>query len=280
MAQGRMNDPRAILAFMTAGKATVTFRSAESGARFTYKIKFAPKRSESDPDTWFVQLLNGPDNTADFCYIGILRTVNGALQYMWTAKARVGQDTPSVKAFQWALGNLVKDALPNSLEVYHEGRCGRCGRKLTVPESISSGFGPECINFVGFSAVSQIVAAGEATPQAKMDFGDRGAAIHGTTTPKISGYAATATMYAPTSSPTPVGAATTADGGSFLDHPVSRFASKVERVDNIDAEIRRRVEEFKREAPENYYQDGELEEKQAYSVAYNKFRVALQAGVQ
>jgi len=32
--------------------------------------------------------------------------------------------------------------------VFHEGACGRCGRTLTVPESIASGFGPECIRYV------------------------------------------------------------------------------------------------------------------------------------
>jgi hypothetical protein len=30
------------------------------------------------------------------------------------------------------------------LEVWHEGRCGRCGRALTVPESVERGIGPEC----------------------------------------------------------------------------------------------------------------------------------------
>jgi hypothetical protein len=30
------------------------------------------------------------------------------------------------------------------LEVWHEGRCGACGRRLTVPESIERGLGPEC----------------------------------------------------------------------------------------------------------------------------------------
>jgi hypothetical protein len=30
------------------------------------------------------------------------------------------------------------------LAVYHEGRCGACGRRLTTPESISSGLGPVC----------------------------------------------------------------------------------------------------------------------------------------
>jgi hypothetical protein len=29
--------------------------------------------------------------------------------------------------------------------VWHEGSCARCGKKLTVPESIESGFGPECV---------------------------------------------------------------------------------------------------------------------------------------
>jgi hypothetical protein len=27
---------------------------------------------------------------------------------------------------------------------HHEGKCGRCGRLLTVPSSIESGIGPEC----------------------------------------------------------------------------------------------------------------------------------------
>ena len=34
------------------------------------------------------------------------------------------------------------------LEVWHEGRCGRCNRALTVPESIASGIGPECAKHV------------------------------------------------------------------------------------------------------------------------------------
>jgi hypothetical protein len=37
----------------------------------------------------------------------------------------------------------------NGCEVYHEGRCGRCNRKLTVPESIETGLGPECASKLG-----------------------------------------------------------------------------------------------------------------------------------
>jgi Family of unknown function (DUF6011) len=59
-------------------------------------------------------------------------------------KSRVGREAPSAKAFDWAWRALTKGTMPANLEVWHEGRCGRCGRKLTVPESIARGIGPEC----------------------------------------------------------------------------------------------------------------------------------------
>jgi predicted metal-dependent hydrolase len=38
---------------------------------------------------------------------------------------------------------LVESLCPG-FNVHHEGKCGRCGRLLTVPSSIESGIGPEC----------------------------------------------------------------------------------------------------------------------------------------
>jgi hypothetical protein len=44
-----------------------------------------------------------------------------------------------------ALGMLTANHdLPEQTKVYHEAKCARCGR-LTVPESIESGFGPHCL---------------------------------------------------------------------------------------------------------------------------------------
>jgi hypothetical protein len=39
---------------------------------------------------------------------------------------------------------LEKHPLPGSVDVLHSGRCGRCGRTLTTPDSIERGLGPEC----------------------------------------------------------------------------------------------------------------------------------------
>lgn len=131
----RFQTAAAARKFMLGGNAVVTLQSEKTGARFTYKIKAAP-----DGGVSFVKLLTGQDNESDYAYIGLIR----GDQFARTAKARVTADAPSVKALEWAWKALSADRLPETLAVYHEGRCGRCNRLLTVPESIESGFGPEC----------------------------------------------------------------------------------------------------------------------------------------
>ena len=37
--------------------------------------------------------------------------------------------------------------------VYHVGKCGKCGKKLTTPESILTGLGPTCSNKIGVPRV-------------------------------------------------------------------------------------------------------------------------------
>jgi hypothetical protein len=128
---------------MMAGNATVTLVSVKSGTRFTYKVS---KPDNGDGSFLFVSLLTGPDNWSNYQYFGYIRR---GIFFHGGAKAKIGSEAPGAKAFAWAFSNLAKDHLPETLEVWHEGKCGRCGRKLTVPSSIASGFGPECINKIG-----------------------------------------------------------------------------------------------------------------------------------
>ena len=48
-----------------------------------------------------------------------------------------------IKLFKHILDNLDGSLL--FIDIYHEGLCGRCGRALTLPKSIISGFGPVCL---------------------------------------------------------------------------------------------------------------------------------------
>jgi len=133
---GQFDSAEAALGFMMAGNATVTLVSTRTQARFTYRV-----RASDDGAVHFVGLLNGPDNESQYAYIGYVKR---GVYFHGGAKARVARDAASCKAFAWAFMMLSRGELPDTLEVWHEGKCGRCARKLTVPESIASGFGPEC----------------------------------------------------------------------------------------------------------------------------------------
>lgn len=135
--KGNLATAHDALSFMLAGNATMTLRSLESGNRFTYRV-----RAIKDKRDWFfVSLMNGPDNESNFAYMGLIRGAHFAR----TAKSRVAETSVSFRAFEWFWRNLQSDHISSKVECWHEGRCGRCNRKLTVPESISRGIGPECI---------------------------------------------------------------------------------------------------------------------------------------
>jgi hypothetical protein len=139
----------AVEQFMFAGAAHFTLVSLRTGVRFTYKVRV--KKSDrgkmtADQVTYFINLLRGPDNTADFTYMGVVR--NNPPRFFWTAASgKVSREAPAYKALLWMLDAMAHErhgVLGRTLEIWHEGRCGCCGKLLTVPESIASGLGPVC----------------------------------------------------------------------------------------------------------------------------------------
>jgi uncharacterized protein DUF6011 len=123
------------LTFIKAGNARFTLRSAKTGERFTYRV-----RESQDGKVHFVSLLTGTDNESHYSYMGVLDTN----KLRPTAKSKIAIDAPGFKAFDWTWYQMSQGRLPDALEIWHEGSCGRCGRALTVPESIDRGIGPEC----------------------------------------------------------------------------------------------------------------------------------------
>lgn len=133
-----------ILPFITAGKAIFTAKGKET--RFTYKV-WQPKNLRKQGMAW-VYVLTGPDNTSARCYtyVGYLRDRFGRWEYKHSKSSRIGFDTQSLRAFRYVIGRIVAGVpLDPAVEVWHEGRCAKCGAPLTVPESIQTGFGPICI---------------------------------------------------------------------------------------------------------------------------------------
>jgi hypothetical protein len=131
-------DPTRTVRFMLAGRAHVTFQSRKTGTRFTYRVEAADGQGAA---SHFVSLLVGPDNGQSYQYLGCIYQRRN---YMHGAKSRIGRDALGAVAFTWVWSRLTAGEMHPELAVYHEGRCGACGRRLTTPESVASGLGPVC----------------------------------------------------------------------------------------------------------------------------------------
>lgn len=147
--EARINNAEAIAAFTFGGKSTFTLRSTKTGARYTYRIN-AGKPSPDGKVPYWTKVLTGQDNETAYSFIGtVWAEGDKASPLRRSAKVGISEQATSVVAFQWFLAqiNAAREGRDNALdkvEFYHEGRCARCGRLLTVPESIESGLGPEC----------------------------------------------------------------------------------------------------------------------------------------
>jgi len=136
----------AIKQFVLAGKSFFTVQNTTTQGRFTYKVTQAKDDNDKIKNLWFVSVLTGADNDNSYSYIGII----SGDSFRLTSKSSFPKDTTSVKGFRWLWNNITNNHdLPDNVDFLHAGRCGRCGRKLTTPESIDMGFGPVCAGLLG-----------------------------------------------------------------------------------------------------------------------------------
>lgn len=133
-------------AYIYAGNAVLTATSRKTGKSYTYRVR----RRTAQPNAgggaeYFVSVLTGPDNSMNYQYLGFLgrHRITRKLELVGGHKGNPSH--PAFKAFSWIMGQLsAGDEIPEDLELRHEGRCGKCGRKLTTPDSIDLGLGPVC----------------------------------------------------------------------------------------------------------------------------------------
>ena len=128
---------------------TYTIKNRSTGNHRTLEIKTVLP-DDSLPDNHFknqnsgrrtVSLLTGPDNTSDYTMIGWLEERNIRMTQRY-------RDSRPTRAIAYMLFDLAlhgeNSPYAAQYELLKEGRCLRCNRKLTTPESISKGIGPIC----------------------------------------------------------------------------------------------------------------------------------------
>jgi len=146
MTEHKIENLNDIKNFVFAGNATLTVVSKKSGDHVTFRVR---KSKENTP--FFVSVLTGNDNESNYTYLGTVFDNNGHKKYVHGKKSKIGKDSKSNKVIDWVVKSLEtgNEKLNEQAEIYHEGICGRCGRKLTVPESIIDGLGPFCKKKMG-----------------------------------------------------------------------------------------------------------------------------------
>lgn len=147
-------DPHDLLMTrLLAGSAKFTLTSRKTGNRFTFQIRSGAKDRSKNWSTnnqnhtfYFVKVLNGPDNGKDFMLIGFLKRADESSKIVSFEAYQKTRTAPSRFAIEWFLQKVfVVGVIPDDVTIDWASSCNRCGRELTVPESIKSGYGPECL---------------------------------------------------------------------------------------------------------------------------------------
>jgi len=142
----QITDATHAVEFMLAGNSRTTLVSGKTGTRYTYRIQAAKESGDafglSGVQRYFVSLLTGQDNEADYTYMGVIEGDTPAFRL--TKKSTYKLESAPVQAISFAFKLLGTGRIHPDLQIWHEGRCGRCNRVLTDPVSIARGLGPEC----------------------------------------------------------------------------------------------------------------------------------------
>ena len=100
------------LQFILAGNALFTVENAETGNRFTFKV-----RQPDDDKPHFVSVLTGADNECSYSFLG---TVFDGNRFRHGRDSRIAPMAPSARAFEWLLRTLsLRDDLPEQVRVCH-----------------------------------------------------------------------------------------------------------------------------------------------------------------
>lgn len=125
--------------FILGGNSTFTLKSRKSGKHFTYRAR----ADESDPKRVYVSVLTGGENERDYSFLGtIFRHNDIHAVFRHGKKSKISPEAQSAAAFRWFWDHAKNP--PPAVEFIKSGRCCRCNRVLTTPESVAAGIGPEC----------------------------------------------------------------------------------------------------------------------------------------
>lgn len=139
-----------VLEFLLAGRCRTTLKSEKTGNQYTYKILLNDKDNEKikngvkvNPIMYYVQIAYEYDKYTYAGYI-LVDSEKRTVTFHQGKKGKMIETSTSIKGLVWVINRLLNDKSIDGVQVYHLGKCAKCGRALTDSDSIRYGLGPVC----------------------------------------------------------------------------------------------------------------------------------------
>jgi len=130
--------------YIRGGRGRFTMESQVTGKRLTYQVHSPKKQYVLKDRPLWITFLNGQN---EYQFLGTIwvNSLSNLMTFALGKNSKLTLESPCVKGITWLIGRInIKRELPKEMLFWHEGICCRCGRPLTVPESILRGMGPFC----------------------------------------------------------------------------------------------------------------------------------------
>ena len=135
---------KALPTLFFAGRAVLTFENHEAGTHMTVKVSQARDKQDRKKllPMFHVSVKLLGDRLQSYAYAGTVFTDSGN----WNLSRKVNPNDQIARVFRWLKAVTANpEALRGKVNLFHEGRCCKCGLPLTHPESISTAIGPKCL---------------------------------------------------------------------------------------------------------------------------------------
>lgn len=132
----RISDELNIKRQVYGGQNALTLISPSKVSRvYLFKPPIHPEDFDSSVRFAYVK-----DNHAAWNYVGMLK--HG--QFYATGMSQFSTSSPEFRGADFIVNVAEGHRKLLPMELYHEGKCARCGRTLLTPKSIKDGVGPRC----------------------------------------------------------------------------------------------------------------------------------------
>lgn len=145
------------LNYILAGNSEFILHSTKTNQDFKFAVVRKKSRNDKSEYIYFINVLSG--NSKIYAGFMVLDNNTQTFRYIKGTSGNIEETDLGIKSLIFVVNKLFRadpkdgNNIVQNLEVYHTGKCGYCGRKLTTLESIYTGIGPKCSEKLGIPRI-------------------------------------------------------------------------------------------------------------------------------